>query len=177
MIHSPDIEHRLLPPGPPVQQLVSWKRSCAPGGKTFGINRGPRKKNLLLLQRIPLFPVCVRSVFSSAPHCNISASLPSVKAGMLGFFVWKTGGFDVMADGLMTSVEVLVFPWRCPPPPPPSHSFYRRWKGEAEVGRLSFFSCQRQMTRAAERRALWLPGALGIISLSPSEADWTALLA
>lgn len=79
-----------------------------------------------------------------------------------------------MADGLMTSVEVLVFPWRCRPP---SHSFYRRWKGEAEVGRLSFFTCQRQMTRAAERRALGLPGALGIISLSPSEADWTGLLA
>lgn len=76
-----------------------------------------------------------------------------------------------MADGLMTSVEVLVFPWRCPP-----RSFYRRWKGEAEVGRLSVFSCQRQMTRAAERRALWLSDALGIISLSPSEADLTCRL-
>lgn len=173
MIHSPDIEHRLLPPGPPVQQLVSWKRSCAPGGKTFGINRDQRK-NLLLLQRIPLFPVCVRSFFPLRRIATSPRACPVSRPECFFFFVGKTGGFDVVADGLMTSVEVLVFPWRCFPPP---HSFYRRWKGEAEVGRLSFFSCQRQMTRAVERRALWLPGALGIISLSPSEADWTGLLA
>lgn len=71
-------------------------------------------------------------------------------------------GFDVMADGSNDIIEGLGFPKAKPIP-------VRRWKGEVEVGRLPFFSCQRQMTRALERRASWLPSALGIISSSPSE--------